>query len=59
MSEVCHDYDSETGKQVKAATIRCTCGKRLPLNSRYSICDTCMNFDEFLCVHAESYQDGY
>lgn len=24
----------------------CTCGKILPLNNRYSICDSCLNYQE-------------
>ena len=39
----CPDFD-EAGRQLN---MRCTCGAILPVNARYSICDTCLNrFDE-------------
>jgi len=38
-SGCCPDYD-EAGKQLN---MRCTCGAKLPLTSRYSICSSCLN----------------
>lgn len=35
----CPDYDA-SGRQLN---MRCTCGAVLPLNRRFSICDTCLN----------------
>ena len=35
----CPDYD-EAGRQLN---MKCTCGATLPINSRYSICDSCLN----------------
>ena len=35
----CPDYD-EAGNQLN---MKCTCGATLPLNNRYSICDSCLN----------------
>lgn len=35
----CPDYD-ESGKQINMI---CTCGAKLPINNRYSICDSCLN----------------
>lgn len=34
----CPDYD-ESGNQLN---MRCTCGAVLPLNNRYSLCDSCL-----------------
>lgn len=34
----CPDYD-EAGRQLNMV---CTCGAKLPLNSRYSICEGCL-----------------
>ena len=34
----CPDY-SESGQQLN---MKCTCGASVPLNSRYSICEGCM-----------------
>lgn len=42
-SGCCPDYDPQTGEQLN---MKCTCGATLPINSRYSICDTCMNMPE-------------
>lgn len=39
----CPDSD-EDGKQLNMI---CTCGAKLPVNSRYSICDRCMNRDNY------------
>ena len=38
-SGCCPDYD-EDGKQLN---MKCTCGATLPLKSRYSICDSCLD----------------
>jgi hypothetical protein len=38
----CPDYD-ESGSQMNMI---CTCGAVLPVNSRYSICQSCMNSDD-------------
>ena len=38
----CPDFD-ESGRQLN---MRCTCGAVLPINSRYSICDSCMRSDD-------------
>lgn len=35
----CPDFD-ESGKQLN---MKCVCGATLPVNSRYSICESCMN----------------
>lgn len=35
----CPDFDG-SGRQLN---MRCTCGAVLPINNRYSICDSCMN----------------
>lgn len=43
-SGCCPDYNKEIGKQLN---IKCTCGATLPINSRYSICDSCLNRDEY------------
>ena len=37
----CPDYD-ESGRQLN---MKCVCGKTLPINSRFSICDACMDSD--------------
>lgn len=42
----CPDYD-EAGNQLNMV---CVCGAKLPINSRYSICDSCMNAPD---------EDGY
>jgi len=39
----CPDFD-EDGQQLNMV---CTCGARLPVDSRYSICSGCLNQDEF------------
>ena len=38
----CPDYD-ESGRQLN---MKCTCGATVPLDSRYSICETCLSFDD-------------
>ncbi len=38
----CPNYD-ESGKQLDMV---CTCGARLPVNNRYSICESCLNSDD-------------
>ena len=35
----CPDYDPDTGQQLNMI---CTCGAKLPINNRYSICSACM-----------------
>ncbi len=35
----CPDFD-EAGRQLNMV---CTCGKKLPIDSRYSICESCLN----------------
>ncbi len=45
----CPNYD-ESGKQLDMV---CTCGARLPVNNRYSICESCMN------SHLDSDPDFY
>lgn len=44
--------------------MKCVCGKTLPLNNRYSICDACMDagdddqyFDEFDDDEADDFDD--
>lgn len=38
----CPDFD-ESGKQLN---MKCTCGATLPIDSRFSICDSCLNDGE-------------
>lgn len=40
-SGCCPNYD-ESGRQTDMV---CTCGARLPIGSRFSICETCMDYD--------------
>lgn len=40
----CPDYDPDTGRQLN---MKCTCGAVLPVNNRYSICDSCMNDERY------------
>lgn len=40
--DCCPSY-SDAGEQLD---IVCTCGARLPINSRYSICDGCMSYGD-------------
>lgn len=35
----CPDYDPDTGEQLN---MKCVCGATLPLNSRSSLCNTCL-----------------
>lgn len=58
----CPDFD-EDGQQLN---MKCVCGAVLPITSRYSICDHCMNQDEMSYdVHFENddlydhYDHGY
>jgi hypothetical protein len=39
----CPDFDEETGEQLNMV---CTCGAKLPMTSRYSICQGCLNTPE-------------
>jgi hypothetical protein len=36
----CPDYDPETGRQLN---MKCTCGATVPLTSKVSICQGCLN----------------
>lgn len=36
----CPDFDEETGEQLNMV---CTCGAKIPVNSRYSICSSCLS----------------
>lgn len=38
----CPDFD-ESGRQLN---MKCTCGATVPLDSRYSICEGCLNQEE-------------
>jgi hypothetical protein len=38
----CPDYDPDTGRQLNMI---CVCGAVLPINNRYSICDSCLRHD--------------
>lgn len=38
----CPDFD-ESGRQLNMV---CTCGKKLPIHNRFSICDSCLNKNE-------------
>ena len=38
----CPDFDA-SGRQLNMV---CVCGKKLPIDSRYSVCDGCLNSDE-------------
>jgi hypothetical protein len=38
----CPDY--ENGRQINMV---CVCGAKLPINNRYSICDSCLNQSEY------------
>lgn len=45
----CPDYDPETGEQLNMI---CTCGAKLPINNRSSLCDGCLRSgddDEAFC----------
>lgn len=37
--DICPDFD-ESGRQLN---MRCTCGAVVPLSSRYSLCEGCLN----------------
>lgn len=47
----CPDFDPETGKQLN---MRCTCGAKLPVNNRSSICNTCLRH----AAHEDGERDG-
>lgn len=38
----CPDFDQETGKQLN---MKCVCGATVDINSRSSLCDSCLRFD--------------
>lgn len=48
----CPSFD-EDGNQLD---MKCTCGKSLPVNSRYSICNDCMNADDE-DPHADAWEE--
>jgi len=35
----CPDYDEETGQQLN---MKCTCGATVSIDSKYSICESCL-----------------
>jgi hypothetical protein len=37
----CPDFDEETGEQLNMI---CTCGAKVPITSRFSICQECLNW---------------
>jgi len=45
---------SESGEQLDMV---CTCGARLPVTNRYSICDRCLRMDEDGCYDDDSYDE--
>jgi hypothetical protein len=47
----CPDFDSETGEQLNMV---CTCGAKLPVDNRVSICDSCLNSGD-----DDEYDDEY
>jgi hypothetical protein len=49
----CPDF-GEDGQQLN---MRCTCGARLPVDSRFSICDSCLDFDDDFGMISEGYDD--
>jgi len=49
----CPRFD-ESGRQLDMV---CTCGARLPVNNRYSICDRCLRMDEDGCY--DEYEDDH
>jgi hypothetical protein len=46
----CPDYDEETGEQLNMV---CTCGAKLPVTARYSICNSCLR------MGSDPYDDPY
>lgn len=51
----CPDYDA-AGNQLNMV---CTCGARLPVTSRYSICNGCLNSDSDQHEDAAQYEAEY
>jgi hypothetical protein len=49
----CPDYD-ESGRQLNMV---CTCGAKLPVNSRYSICNSCMSDGDDDYDDRDDYED--
>lgn len=51
----CPDFD-EAGNQLD---MKCVCGKSLPITSRYSICDSCMDSasDDYHDMWPEDYSN--
>jgi len=54
-SGCCPDFD-EDGKQLNMV---CTCGAKLPVTSRYSICDSCMDRGDDDDYGGSRYGGGY
>jgi len=50
----CPSYD-EAGRQTDMV---CTCGARLPINNRYSICDTCLSQEDYDDYYEEEGEEG-
>ena len=40
--DICPDFDPDTGKQLN---MRCVCGAEVPLDSRSSLCKSCLQPD--------------
>lgn len=53
--DICPDYD-ENGQQMN---MKCVCGATLPINSRFSICDSCMDraSEDDIPEYPDSYYD--
>jgi hypothetical protein len=50
-SGCCPDFD-DSGNQLN---MKCTCGATVPLNSRYSLCQSCLNEDSWMLDEGSSY----
>jgi hypothetical protein len=48
----CPDYDPDTGQQLN---MKCVCGATVPINSRYSLCDSCLYSDDDYGYEGDSY----
>ncbi len=51
----CPDYD-DSGRQLNMV---CTCGAKLPVNNRYSICDSCMSNGDDDYDDRDDYEEDY
>jgi hypothetical protein len=51
----CPDFD-ESGRQLNMV---CTCGAKLPVDNRFSICDTCLNESQLDGWDRNDYDDEY